>query len=968
MITLNRCNLFDPIRMPNAYGILTGSKPVKIPKSCKVGAAIFGSAAMLRFLCRYGIIPEYYRQYVFSVSMRFFAQRYPRRFLDMVRTRFQFPPMRHFRAEVNNHAHPRSADSRCNATTAIQQFCKLWNADRIAREDANSHDSNRFDVATSSRERKWKVDGNRLIYDMSDFTQDAKYGKPGKNDIVTMVDVDFHLEDWSEYAGRNIIIYTRIPERLFTRRDEGTILLGVEDDGRVTMTEEIDGGARWKSGLWDYGRDRVLIPHKRLGFYIYAVEKIPQPKCPGRYLVFLAPLTYVKIPLFVIQQFANFLNVSFNQIYPIISHAKNVWRDGNYILGRFKHGGLDVIDLIHKDVQSDVVDCVIPTAAFKMLFGEIARDRKCATVAHVENRLRNEVRRSLPSTVAFRWCDFLQQGTDYLGPPLCRMEKCMDKIFERERDGSPSVGKDGCQPRPSSIPPPYEIDTRINYVWAKHDNHDEGKMIATLQTPPLTDPVVAPTECPANDAACVKQRIEDVRNRVEFTPQVHSIATEYAKLISQFVTTGYSVTPWSIEDVIASQKRPTQRLRNALFVWRGFGDPARLKSFQKQEVYEDPKAPRNISTVQTSDTIRLGQYMLPLKERMVTVLPWFMPGKNPEQITDAIHAYCKRRTKVVETDYSKWDGTLSRDMRQLEQKIILDCFHQDYHDELRELLDRDTQLTGYTKFGIPYCAEYSRMSGSQSTTLGNSILNGFVAYLAYRLAGKNSLDAWRCIGPKFGDDGVDDVGGKWLAAAKMLGLKLKMDIRYTRRFVTFCGRYYIQPALFKCSIFNPRKLVRSLPVSLSSKEYISKLQGYAITERHVPITGAYIRALLRVKNVENPDNIKLVDPTYGFEITPFPYDVNALKQIHNVLCTALGAKLEDLFKLEDALDRVTTVDDLAQISGTKFIRLKREIPSGVRFVEGIDGTIRDKNRGQEVPAPRKRGRPLRPPIKRTNPQ
>jgi hypothetical protein len=308
---------------------------------------------------------------------------------------------------------------------------------------------------------------------------------------------------------------------------------------------------------------------------------------------------------------------------------------------------------------------------------------------------------------------------------------------------------------------------------------------------------------------------------------------------------------------------------------------------------------------------------------------------------------------VAETDYSKWDGSLSGDLRWVERQIILGCVDEAHRKELGELLDRDINLKGRTAFGYAYEAGTSRMSGSQTTTLGNSLLNAFVAYLAYRLAGMNENSSWRCIGPKFGDDGVDDIAGDWGRVGPLLGLKLKLEKRDTKDFVTFCGRVYVNPKGHCCSVFNPRKALQSLCVGLSNKDWADKVRGYAVTELQSPVVGTYLRVLMRVHGIAAVSEREWSE-TMGDWLTPYPYDASIEDQVRRVIAKFLNARPEDLSEFERRLEAVKTVAEFSQVDSQFFISVKRDDAADARFVTGVDGTVNPRLRGRNESA--RRGR------------
>ena len=152
-------------------------------------------------------------------------------------------------------------------------------------------------MATSRRELKFATDGERILYDDSDLCQEFKYDMLKRNHVVSMVDVDFHIDNWSRYMDNDVLMYTRIPDCVAgAGGDDSIYTIDCKDNGEVKLTEYINGGAVWSSGLWDFSRDRVIIKGKwGLSFSIVTVEKINQPGVPGRYVVGLFPKIHLRM-------------------------------------------------------------------------------------------------------------------------------------------------------------------------------------------------------------------------------------------------------------------------------------------------------------------------------------------------------------------------------------------------------------------------------------------------------------------------------------------------------------------------------------------------------------------------------------------------------------------------------------------------------------------------------------------------
>ena len=823
----------------------------------------------------------------------------------------------------------------------------------------------RFDLATSTREKKFKVAGERQLYDTSDFSQAIRADRLLKNHFVTMIDVDFHLSDWSRFANNPVACYTRIPDDVAGPTNDGHYRLQAED-GVVKMVESIHGGASWKSGLWDYSTDRVIVRGAwGLSYTLSAVEKIPQPGHPGRYMVFIVPIARIWMPRCVTQALAWMLGSPVSDNYPELCHATNVWADGQFVVGRFtraiksKTGGvaedMDVV-CVRNQCQQDGKSYEMAFDTWSGLLQETSRDPKANNLATVEARMRanRQSSRQTETGSAYTWANFFKATAGFYAEPMM-VNYVVDANFEEDPEAT----------------------------------QDDGKTVAKLAAPPIVQPGASPTECSKNDVSCVNERILKVRNVTEPAAKYVDWASAFKEQIiirlrkigettelvdGKRVKKVHLLHPALAEYVIEHQKRPEQRRRNDLYLKDGRADEdreARVRAFMKKEVYADPKAPRNISTVATTDTVNLGRFTYPMKA-FLGVFDWYLPGSTPTETATKIQAFCRDRPSVAETDYSKFDGSLSHFLRKLEREVTLSCFHADYRRELSKLLDRDCDVAGRTKQGHKYATKASRLSGSQMTTVGNSLINAFVAYCALRATGLNTIQAFSRIGPKFGDDGLDEPVETFHQVAADLGLGIKMDTRDTSKYVTFCGRIYLAPRYSNHSIFNPKKALRSLPICMVGSDHADKVNGYLAVDPETPLVSDYASAIKRINGYGD-----VVVDDYKTESGPYPYDVQSEPLAVEVIAELMETTSDAIRDCIHHLRRAKTTKDLEELFRVFFPNDQQEELKGVRKVaEGTENVVRtmDQNpRNLEPAAPASKPpsqaksgnrNPARPPQKR----
>ena len=360
-----------------------------------------------------------------------------------------------------------------------------------------------------------------------------------------------------------------------------------------------------------------------------------------------------------------------------------------------------------------------------------------------------------------------------------------------------------------NLTPPY----RINYqVYLTPDDRviDKGKEVGIKAGAAIVHPDhlgVVPTESSTNSKATVKLRVEDQTNVVDPKRQFYNYRREFAELLIPGSIAGTGV-PVLRETVEEHQTKPMQVARNKQESKHLRRNKNRVKAHQKKQVGTKIEPGRNISGVETDHTINLSMYNYGFKKQVMVGQKFYAPGRLPCDVATMIHEYCHDSDAVIETDYSKFDGTISAFLRSVEFVCYMRWINKPHSKEMERLLRNEVNLQSTTRDGVSYNSKYSRLSGSPLTTEGNTLVNAFVAYCAYRSTMKPK-EAFDAIGPKFGDDGIDKAGHPFESVAGELGLKLKLT--EVRTHLTFCGRVFVNPKYTTTSICDPVRALVKIP-------------------------------------------------------------------------------------------------------------------------------------------------------------
>lgn len=353
------------------------------------------------------------------------------------------------------------------------------------------------------------------------------------------------------------------------------------------------------------------------------------------------------------------------------------------------------------------------------------------------------------------------------------------------------------------------------------DGHEIGRAVAPSL---VTNPDVVPNRSYNNDLASITGRVNKVLNQVCPPDRYIGYASAF---IGEWIKAPAGV-PLEIAEVVELQDRPAQRGRSAqVLSWISSVNPVEVRSFMKGESYGKVTDPRNISTVGAEHTLRLSAYTYAFKRDILYPMDWYAPGKTPHQIASRV-VQIASEFSLAETDYSRFDGTISLWLRQnVERAAYLRWVSPEHREDLGLLLEAEMNPRGRTSNGLPYEPCASRLSGSPLTTDGNTLINAFVTYCAAREGKMSHEHALRMLGIYAGDDGLSMVKGSYLRdAARDLGLTLKYEWRTSGSF-SFLGRIFYGADVGELgSIQDPLRTWRKLHISFAPA-YISDTQALA---------------------------------------------------------------------------------------------------------------------------------------------
>nr|APG76128.1 hypothetical protein [Beihai noda-like virus 4] len=351
---------------------------------------------------------------------------------------------------------------------------------------------------------------------------------------------------------------------------------------------------------------------------------------------------------------------------------------------------------------------------------------------------------------------------------------------------------------------PVERASRTFQHYNDFDEQDANPCVHPF-CPPILNEGFNPVHSVGNDINCVRERVEIPQSKTRSIPAVTQfVLTAMTQLIERLVPEqeAHMAHPADEEDVWNRQKRRTQRsiLEVAMFCLRTLVWV--LKCFMKGEVYDGPKAPRNISTVDPHHKLEYSQVCYTAANQLKK-FDFYAFGKTPKEVAERVaDTLSKTKTGANFNDFSKMDGHINYVCRLLELMFLLRLFVVELAQSIRQMHASGRHREGVTRQGVRFRQGESRASGSPETSVLNTLVCIFMIYLgyAYRFRDQGVLDPWekawqelldKCIAG--GDDSsAGDLPDEYIVrSCKSIGMVAKPNFLVRGSLgVNFLARYY----------------------------------------------------------------------------------------------------------------------------------------------------------------------------------
>lgn len=655
-----------------------------------------------------------------------------------------------------------------------------------------------YTVSMSGSDQLNGEEGSRYFFWAKDFTQEMRDDPIKHNSCLIFIDVDYHV-DMNKYLKmfKPLLIYTLVPTSAGYRDKEiEYCFVGNKVQYRVS------GGSEYSHEIWDYKGDVVTVIDKHKNLLVFHVTQHVLKDSPERRVISILPAVSVPYPYYE----------SVKQS-PLM---RKVYNDD----------GVTFVD----STLDDTISLALEGSADSVRLRRKLYDA-------IKIRMESSLVSPKPGDVEFMLYKAFGDKSD-VAIDACLLYKIMMRNFT---------------PR-TNVVATTSIATTFQPVGPL--THEEFKSpCQVITTPIVTIPAVFPAPTFNSEVASATKRVVEVSNETRMPLVMKAYAKEFIKKMvpDDIMHKGRPVT---IEDVKKLQNKPLQRAR-AREVEHLIGEEPRnkLRMFVKNEPYSAPNDPRAITQCLAELTMKMSTFTYAFKEDILKKQPWYGPGKTPKGIHDRMREIGAKGTHT--SDYWRYDGTITKDLQQMCNKIYLRWLNDGRDAETWIYCWRAVFLDQVTtKRGYKYDAGPGTRSGSPPTTDVNSMINAFLSYCGYRECGYDPDTAWSKLGLYTGDDGLNRYEEGFQAALKSVvkstGMRIEIDeCTGPDGPINFAGRTFPRPMT---SYSSHQDVKRTLPkLHLSSNKGVdreiaayNRAAGYYVTDAKTPIIGDWARRVLSI--------------------------------------------------------------------------------------------------------------------------
>lgn len=616
-----------------------------------------------------------------------------------------------------------------------------------------------------------------------------------------LIDVDFHIDMERFLTGRNTptTIYTTQPSKV--AQSSGDTVHYFDNDNYLNA--RVADGAVYRHKLWNYTSDNLRVSSKFLGITyattMYLVDR--RNVDVNKQLVMFTPLGSWFGPL---AWLANWWIAGTQLSY--LEPVKNGWAS----LFVQDKNGLSV----SVGRAGSYGETTVEVATLERMFASDRLSKQAANVGSIASWA--EADRNIGVILA----DYIRDNKEIHAPYVASVDEHV-----------------------------------ISYTANVNTDGDDKPTITSFMSPVVSGGSYAPVDDKKTCMWGVESRITNLTQVREL--DISGFAKKCAdEFVTRFVGK-MKLSPVEFDDVWENQTRKVQRTILEEAANLGCVDDDSIKSFMKRESYGKLGTPRIISTLPGLTKLEYSRYTLAVG-KYIKSFSWYA-FKTPLEISARVAEIMTGQTRAAETDFSRMDGHISQEVRELiEQPIMSALFSGD--DYVLELMSEQYGKKGNVK-GVNYDTGFARASGSPETSLFNTLLTAYISYYAMRKLRMSPDDAWDALGVYGGDDGLvavpknvtpDKIKSVYSKVAIEWGQVLKVDVKERGEPVSFLARFYghawsggedsmcdIRRQIVK--FHNTVNMPESLPEEGKARE---KARALLLTDGNTPIVSDMCRKIM----------------------------------------------------------------------------------------------------------------------------
>lgn len=661
----------------------------------------------------------------------------------------------------------------------------------------------------SPTQQRLQLAGHRSIYCAKDLQMRKQSDTLKAGDMILLTDVDYYLDMREMLQGSPVLCYTFVPEEVAGTTEDGVYCIHEDDTVEVTT----NGGSKYRHPLWDYDDDHLVIDTWTCS-YVYLVEQIRITS--SRRVIFFNPIRKVPAP--------------FGWILPGRRLRRRAFNVNGVVYSKFTRTTDGTVGVWHSLAKAGQhIACNVKEDAFYSAYIRLTENKE-PHLSDVERYFNTyKVDNSLYASSLFY--HVFKTNPSVFNFKLGLVTPCITPVDRHTYQSvSGLVSEDGTP--------------TMRAIWPGYCS------------------TFSPAKSYNNDLACIKGRIDDVKNqRPKLPPIYYSFMNEYVQHIVP-MDKRHTLSPLAYESIWEQFDRPNQRalLRQADY---NMDSAVFVKSFQKREPYPKITAPRNISTLPTAHNALLAQFTLPLLNHVLKNCHWYAFGKHPKEMSHKLMVKATTTSSATLTDFNKLDGSIRGFFRDLLVSVLCAAFDFKYHDEIVRTEAKERHAKCTTSHGVKYKADSTILSGSSLTSILGTLTNSFIMYVSYRYR-YGPDEAWEKLGMYGGDDGISfDLDPHIVVrTAGKFGLLCEAEAVQAGLPVKFLGRVYLDLWTSDQSMADVQRQFRKLHLTASPNivpdwmVLYRKATGYRVTDPNTPLLTAWCDAVIRHTQQYSPSEHK----------------------------------------------------------------------------------------------------------------